>query len=126
MSSDLTPTKPSTSPLIVSNKLYDFLKFVAQVFLPALGALYFGLSQIWGLPNGEEVVGTITLVDVFLGALLQISTRQYNNSDVKYDGALNIDTADPTKDVYTFEVAAPLEELRDKQALTIRVQKPTG
>lgn len=62
----------------MSNKLYDILKWIAQIVLPALGALYFGIAQIWGLPYGEEVVGTITVLDAFLGALLGVSTAEYN------------------------------------------------
>lgn len=62
----------------MSNETYDFLKFVAQILLPALGALYFGLTQWWPLPYGAEVVGTITVIDTFLGSILQISTDQYN------------------------------------------------
>jgi hypothetical protein len=62
---------------LMSNKTYDILKWVAQILLPALGALYFALAKIWGLPYSNEVVGTITAVDAFLGALLGISTIQY-------------------------------------------------
>ena len=62
----------------MKNSTYDILKYVAQIVLPALGALYFALSQIWGLPYGEEIVGTITALDCFLGALLGISTMAYN------------------------------------------------
>lgn len=62
----------------MNNKTYDILKYIAQIVLPALGALYFALSQIWGLPYGEEIVGTITAVDCFLGAVLGISTMAYN------------------------------------------------
>lgn len=62
----------------MSNRLYDCLKYIAQIALPAIGTLYFALFQIWGLPYGEEVVGTITAVDAFLGALLGISTMIYN------------------------------------------------
>ena len=61
----------------MSNKTYDILKWVAQILLPALGALYFALAKIWGLPYSNEVVGTITAIDAFLGALLGISTIQY-------------------------------------------------
>lgn len=61
----------------MSNKVYDALKWIAQYLLPALGALYFALSQIWGLPYGEEIVGTITAIDAFLGAILGISTMNY-------------------------------------------------
>ena len=62
----------------MSNKTYDVLKWIAQLLLPALGTLYFGLAQIWGFPYGEEIVGTITAVDAFLGVILGISTVQYN------------------------------------------------
>lgn len=62
----------------MSNKLYDVLKFIAQVVLPALGTLYFALAGIWGFPYGEQIVGTITAVDTFLGVLLGISSAQYN------------------------------------------------
>lgn len=60
------------------NKVYDILKFIAMIVLPALGTLYFTLSGIWGFPYGEQVVGTITAVDAFLGALLKISSNKYN------------------------------------------------
>ncbi len=60
-----------------NSKHYDAVKFLAQVVLPAAGTLYFALSQIWGFPYGEEIVGTITAIDAFLGALLGISSAQY-------------------------------------------------
>lgn len=62
----------------LSNKAYDILKWVAQLALPAIGTLYFALAGIWGFPYGEQVVGTITAVDTFLGVVLGISTAQYN------------------------------------------------
>lgn len=73
----------------MSNKTYDFLKFIAQILLPALGTLYFALASIWGLPYGEEIVGTITAVDAFLGAILGISTVKYNKiaDSPEFDGS---------------------------------------
>ncbi len=65
----------------MSNKTYDTLKWIAQYLLPAAGTLYFALAGIWGLPCGEQVVGTITAVDTFLGVILGISTAQYNKTD---------------------------------------------
>ena len=62
----------------MSNKVYDILKWIAQILLPALATLYFGIAKIWNLPYSEEIVGTITAIDLFLGALLGISTIQYN------------------------------------------------
>ena len=64
----------------MSNRCYDILKYIAQIVLPAIGALYFGLAKIWGFPYGTEIVGTIALVDTFLGALLKISTDNYNQT----------------------------------------------
>lgn len=64
--------------ILFSNKTYDILKWIAQILLPALGALYFGLASIWGLPYGEQIVGTITVIDTFLGVILGISTSNYN------------------------------------------------
>lgn len=61
----------------MSNKVYDVLKYIAQIVLPAVATLYFALSSIWGLPYGEQIVGTITAIDAFLGALLGISSMQY-------------------------------------------------
>jgi hypothetical protein len=69
----------------LSNKAYDVLKKLAQVWLPALATLYFALSQIWGLPYGEAIVGTITAVDAFLGAVLGISTHLYNKQQGTLD-----------------------------------------
>jgi hypothetical protein len=66
---------------MLSNKLYDILKWIAQIFLPALGTLYFALAGIWGFPYGEEIIGTITAVDVFLGVILGISSKQYYDSN---------------------------------------------
>ena len=62
----------------MTNKTYDVLKWIAMYFLPALGTLYFALAGIWNLPYGEEIVGSITAFDTFLGVILGISTAQYN------------------------------------------------
>lgn len=66
-----------TGLFMFSNKVYDFLKIVAQIWLPALSTLYFALAGIWGFPYGEQIVGTITAIDAFLGAILGISTKMY-------------------------------------------------
>ena len=62
----------------MSNKVYNILKWIAMIVLPACATLYLGLSNVWGLPYGEEVSTTITLVNTFLGTVLMISTNQYN------------------------------------------------
>lgn len=64
----------------MSNKVYDVLKWIAMVVLPAIGTLYFALAGIWGFPYAEQIVGTITAVDTFLGVMLGISNAQYKKS----------------------------------------------
>lgn len=67
--------------MMLNDKVYDVCKFIAQILLPALGSLYFALAGIWGgdvFPYGEQVVGSIMAIDAFLGALLGISSIQYN------------------------------------------------
>ena len=67
----------------LTNKTYDIIKWIAMVVLPAIATLYFAFAGIWGLPYGEEIVGTITAIDTFLGAILGISTAQYNKTEKK-------------------------------------------
>lgn len=63
--------------MLLSDKVYNILKWIALIALPAVGTLYFALANVWGLPCGEQVVGTVTAIDTFLGALLGISTAAY-------------------------------------------------
>ena len=60
------------------NKVYDVLKWITLIALPACGTLYFALSGIWGFTYGEQIVGTITAVTTFLGCLIGISTINYS------------------------------------------------
>lgn len=64
----------------MENKTYDVLKWVAMILLPAAGTLYFALAGIWGLPYAEQIVGTITAIDTFLGVILGLSSSQYNKN----------------------------------------------
>jgi hypothetical protein len=68
----------------MSGKTYDVLKYIAQIVLPAIATLYFTLAQIWGLPYAEQIVGTITAIDTFLGVLLKISTNYYEKTVPEY------------------------------------------
>lgn len=67
----------------MSDDIYDVLKYIAQIALPAIATAYFGLSKLWGWPYGEEIVGTISIVDALLGGLLKLSTDQYINNQTK-------------------------------------------
>lgn len=61
----------------MANNVYDILKYIAQIVLPAIGTLWYALATIWGWPYVEEILGTITAIDAFLGVLLKISSDKY-------------------------------------------------
>lgn len=67
----------------MSNKTYDILKYITQIIIPALGTLYFALAGIWGFPYGEQIVGTLAALDTFMGVVLGISSKQYNQQGGK-------------------------------------------
>lgn len=69
----------------LSDKTYDILKWIAMILLPAIGTLYFAVAGIWGLPYGEQIVGTITAIDAFLGTLLGVSTAQYKKANASIE-----------------------------------------
>lgn len=98
-----------------TNKIYDTLKWLAQYFLPALGTLYFGVSKIWSLPYGAEVVGTITVIVTFLGILLGISSTNYIG-----EGIMKVDTT-KAKDIYKLELNVPVADLADMKQVTFKV-----
>lgn len=62
----------------LSNKAYDVLKWIVMIVIPALTTAYVGLSEIWGFPYAAEIAKTSAVVCTLLGALLGISTAQYN------------------------------------------------
>ena len=104
--------------MVFGDKAYKVLKWIALYLLPALGTLYFALASIWGFPYGEQVVGTITAVDTFIGVLLGISTHNYNG-----DGTLVVNTDDPSKDLYELKLNVPIDELPNRNSITFKVDK---
>lgn len=105
--------------MTLTNKTYDILKWVAQSVLPAIGTLYFALSNILGLPYGEQIVGTITAIDAFLGTILKVSSDNYEG-----DGTLIVDTTDPFKDVYSIAIDDYPDVLAERDHVLLKVTKP--
>lgn len=68
---------------ILPDKVYNVLKWVCMILLPAIATLWFALGKIWGFPYLAEIEATIIAIDTFLGALIGISTLQYS----KLEGA---------------------------------------
>lgn len=106
--------------VFLSNGAYNVLKFIAQILLPGLGTLYFALAGLWNLPKAEEVVGTIMAVDVFLGLLLGLSTKAYNNSDAKYDGSIDVESEDEMK-TFMLNLNSDPEVLEEKKEVIFKV-----
>lgn len=121
MSNDYTPehaAEKKTFPLF-TNKTYDQLKWIAQIFLPAVGTLYFALAAIWGLPKAEEVVGTVTAIDAFLGAVLLFAHKAYVNSGQRFDGEMVVQstTTDEGEEAKTLRLALDVDPFElDKQS----------
>lgn len=106
---------------MITGPLYDKLKFLAQIALPALGTLYFTLAGIWGLPAAEEVVGTIVALDAFLGILLGISSSQFNKQIG--EGILHVEHNAAGEKGMRLELDETPEELQDKKEVRFRVKK---
>lgn len=82
------------SATLFTNSLYDKLKYFALVILPFIGALYFGLGQIWGFPHMEKVLGSIAVLDAAIGVLLKKSTDRYYQNGNNFDGEVIVQPDD--------------------------------
>lgn len=111
--------------MFLSDQIYKGLKFLSQIFLPALGTLYFALAGIWDLPSADQVVGTVVAVDTFLGVLLGISTAAYNKSPERYDGAIHV-LGDTGEDARGYQVHLPTdsEKIEGSKELRLKVEHP--
>ena len=67
--------------MILTNKTYDKLKYIALYVLPALATLILTLGGIWHIPYSEAIAGTVTAVDTFIGALIGISAKNYKEGE---------------------------------------------
>lgn len=105
----------------LTNTWYNRFKFLALVLLPGFSAAYFSLSQVWGLPNAEKVVGTVTIVDTFLGLLLKASTSQYKKAGEDTDGDLIVND-DGEERYLSLGIKEPsLRRIPDKDTVTLKV-----
>jgi hypothetical protein len=105
---------------MITGKLYDYLKWLAQVVLPGLGAAYFALAGLWGLPAAEEVAGTILVIDTFLGVLLGISQVNYGKQIAS--GDIVLEESDDRM-TYQLKLDGSPEELINHKEVRFRVVK---
>lgn len=118
--SSQTPSSSSATPLL-SSGVYDKLKHTVAIVLPALAALYIGVGNVWHLPNIEQVSGTIATVNTFLGVLLGLATKSYNNSDAKYAGVIQVDDSGAKTNVSLVIHGDPQEILAAASEVTFKV-----
>ena len=86
--------------MILSNKVYDILKWITLVVLPALATFYMALAQSWNLPYPTEIAATIAALDLFLAALLGVSSSNYKIRVAILGFNLNNIFGDPSKGWY--------------------------
>lgn len=123
---DNTPTP--AAGFILSNKLYDKLKFLVQIILPGLAVLYAALSQWWGFPKVQEVVGSIGAIAVFLGLLLGRSSANFQNAvaqEAAPDGTFDVTTLEDGKKSVTLGFEQDPETLVDGRKLVFIVKEST-
>lgn len=109
---------------MITGKLYKWLKWLAQIVLPALATLYFTLGGIWDLPSVSEVVRTLVAVDLFLGVLLGISQINYNKQVA--GGVMNVEPTETGGHKFTLEVDGDLDKLPNKKEARFVVKKGGG
>ena len=110
----------------LSGKTYDLAKWFVTIVLPAFGALYAGLADWWELPKPLEVVGTCSLVAVFLGAILGISSANYQRKNEANAGYLTQTGTDPDTGLpnLALTVTKDPSDLVAKDTVTLKVGPP--
>lgn len=121
MSNPQTNPGSSTNPLLMNSRIYDRLKLTVLIVLPALGSLYFGLSQIWGFPAGEAVVGTISLISVFFGTIVDQASSRFKQSGA--DGQLVVNEDPNAEEPFSLELHHELPDLAEKDQIMFGVKR---
>lgn len=106
---------------VLSDKTYNVIKMLVTIWLPAFGALYFGLAAIWGLPAADKVVGSIACVTTFFGVTMHISSKGYESSGAAYDGTVSLT---PNEDGTSVHFSIDQDKIIDKSAITLKVKSP--
>lgn len=111
----------NTPRSFLTSKTYNNLKYAVQIVLPGLGTLYFTLAGLWGLPYGEQVVGTITAIALFGGLLIGLDKYRYEKSGEKYDGSMKVDPS--ADEEFMLEFKKELPDLAGNKEIVLRVDR---
>jgi imidazoleglycerol phosphate synthase glutamine amidotransferase subunit HisH len=107
---------------MLTNSQYDLLKNIVELVLPAAGTLYFTLATIWHFPNGENVVGSIAAVNIFLGVCLGVSSKLYKESEARFDGDLILTGTEDESQFLTVELNPGSADLTGKEEVIFKVK----
>lgn len=105
--------------MVLNSNVYDSLKWLVQIVLPAIGTCYAALAVLWGFPYAEQVVGSISAICVLLGACLRISNSNYDG-----DGVLTVDRdlGESDENKYSLTLTKDLATLADKKSFVVTVK----
>jgi hypothetical protein len=116
----------------LNSKVYDALKWFTLIALPALGTAYTGFAGVWGLPYASQIGQSTVILILMLGALLGVSSANFNKAaavaatatgPAKIDGIMHVDSSDPNKDVFSFELFDVPDGFPERDSLTFKVSK---
>ena len=110
----------NTSPILKDN-VYNFLKNLVQIVLPAAATLYLTIASIWGLPASQEVAGSMAAIATFIGVLLRVSTKAYNASDLSFDGNMVVSKDPDGTTLYSLELNGDPEDLVNKNSVSFKI-----
>jgi len=107
----------------LGNRRYSQLKFIAQIFLPTLGSLYFGLAALLDLPVVATVMGTILVIDACVGLFLCFSAWTYNRSRSAYDGTIQMGAIDGDHRSFHLELPISAEVIENSKQIVLKVNR---
>lgn len=110
---------------MLSDSAYNVVKKSATIVFPALSALYIAIAQIWNFDHVEQVVGTLTAVNTFLGVLIQLSKKSYYASSAPYVGEIKVKNVGEKK-VFSLVVDGDPEELENMSSANFKINSDTG
>ncbi len=110
---------------MLSDSAYNVVKKSATIVLPALSTLYIAIAQIWNFDHVEQVVGTLTAINTFLGVIIQLSKKSYYASSAPYVGEIKVQSVGQKK-VFSLVVDGDPEELETMNSANFKVSSDTG
>jgi len=115
------PKHIEPKPPLLSDATYDNLKAFNTKVIPAVGALYFALAQVWGFPKGEEVVGTLAIVATFLAVLLGWANSRYDKSGAGIDGTVDVTHGEEGQKTVLLKIETDPDQMLNQKTVNLKV-----